>query len=125
MQSSASRRPDTVICAIHSFTPVPARPRAPAVGGCSPALSQGRPPRASDLIKRAPCNAGYVTGDNEPYDGHLDGDSIDRHALQPGRPNILIEVRNDLIADEIWANLVGQPPSPHSSRCTGRHRPLR
>ena len=42
------------------------------------------------------------------YDGHLDGDSIDRHALQPGRPNVLIEVRNDLIADEngqtLWAS---------------------
>jgi hypothetical protein len=51
---------------------------------------------------------GWVTGDNEPYDGHLDGDSIDRHALQPGRPNVLIEVRNDLIADEngqtLWAS---------------------
>ena len=51
--------------------------------------------------------AGYVTGDNEPYNGHLDGDAIDRHALQPGRPNVLIEVRNDLIADDagqtLWA----------------------
>ena len=43
--------------------------------------------------------AGWVTGENQPYDGHLEGDSIDRHALQKGRPNILIEVRNDLIAD--------------------------
>jgi predicted N-formylglutamate amidohydrolase len=51
--------------------------------------------------------AGYVTGDNEPYNGHLDGDAIDRHALRAGRPNVLIEVRNDLIADEggqaLWA----------------------
>ena len=44
--------------------------------------------------------AGWVTGNNQPYAGHLDGDSIDRHALAPGRPNVLIEVRNDLIADE-------------------------
>lgn len=43
---------------------------------------------------------GWVTGDNEPYSGHLDGDAIDRHALAHGRPNVLIEVRNDLIADE-------------------------
>ena len=40
---------------------------------------------------------GWVTGENQPYDGHLEGDSIDRHALVQGRPNLLIEVRNDLI----------------------------
>jgi predicted N-formylglutamate amidohydrolase len=38
-------------------------------------------------------------GDNEPYSGHLDGDSIDRHALASGRPNVLVEVRNDLVQD--------------------------
>ena len=43
---------------------------------------------------------GLTVGDNEPYSGHLDGDSIDRHALQYGRPNVLVEVRNDLIRDE-------------------------
>ena len=49
----------------------------------------------------AACRArGWVTGENQPYSGHLDGDSIDRHALAAGRPNMLIEVRNDLIADE-------------------------
>ena len=37
-------------------------------------------------------------GDNEPYNGHLPGDAIDRHALAHGRLNTLIEVRNDLIA---------------------------
>ncbi|MFN4102649.1 MAG: N-formylglutamate amidohydrolase, partial [Pararhodobacter sp.] len=51
---------------------------------------------------------GWITGENQPYDGHLDGDSIDRHALSHGRPNLLIEVRNDLIATPEgqldWAN---------------------
>ncbi len=49
-----------------------------------------------------------MTGDNVPYSGHLEGDSIDRHALAHGRPNVLIEVRNDLIADAagqtLWAD---------------------
>ena len=40
-----------------------------------------------------------MVGDNEPYSGHLPGDSIDRHALRDGRPNVLIEVRNDLIEE--------------------------
>ena len=39
-------------------------------------------------------------GENQPYAGHLPGDAIDRHALTPGRPNALIEIRQDLIADE-------------------------
>ena len=42
---------------------------------------------------------GLCIGDNEPYSGHLPGDAIDRHALQVGRQNTLIELRNDLIAD--------------------------
>lgn len=101
----ASRRPDTVICAIHSFTPC-LRGRAPRPWEVAVLHSHKDSRLALDLI-RALRAAGYVTGDNEPYDGHLDGDSIDRHALQPGRPNVLIEVRNDLIADEngqtLWA----------------------
>ena len=43
--------------------------------------------------------AGWCTGDNQPYAGHLPGDAIDRHALQHGRPNVLIELRNDLVSD--------------------------
>ncbi len=39
-------------------------------------------------------------GENEPYGGHLAGDSIDKHALASGRPNVLIEIRNDLIRTE-------------------------
>jgi predicted N-formylglutamate amidohydrolase len=102
----ASRRPDTVICAIHSFTPC-LRGRAPRPWEVAVLHSHKDSRLALDLI-RALRAAGYITGDNEPYDGHLDGDSIDRHALQPGRPNVLIEVRNDLIADEngqtLWAS---------------------
>ena len=57
----------------------------------------------------AACKAeGWCVGDNEPYSGHLPGDSVDQHALRDGRPNVLIELRNDLIADEagqtLWAD---------------------
>ena len=40
-----------------------------------------------------------MVGDNQPYSGHLPGDAIDKHAIQNPRPNVLIELRNDLIAD--------------------------
>jgi len=46
-------------------------------------------------------------GDNQPYRGDLPGDAIDRHALQHGRLNALIELRNDLITtqeeEQKWA----------------------
>ena len=39
-------------------------------------------------------------GENEPYGGHLPGDAIARHAIAYERPNVLLEVRNDLIEEE-------------------------
>lgn len=94
----AARRADTVICAIHSFTPC-LRGRAPRPWEVGVLYSHKDTRLALPLIAALRA-AGYVTGDNEPYNGHLDGDAIDRHALRTGRPNVLIEVRNDLIADE-------------------------
>lgn len=44
--------------------------------------------------------ADLTVGDNEPYGGGLPGDTIDRHALARGLPNALVEIRQDLIADE-------------------------
>jgi len=93
----AAQRADMVICAIHSFTP----------------QLRGRPPRpwtvavlhshldsrlALPLIAALRAADMGEIGDNQPYGGHLPGDVIDRHALTPGRPNVLIELRQDLIA---------------------------
>jgi len=101
----ADKMDSPAICAVHSFTP----------------RLNGRHPRpweigilyADDdrlaIPFMAACRAqGWCTGDNQPYAGHLPGDAVDRHALQHGRPNVLIELRQDLIADEagqtLWAN---------------------
>ena len=46
-------------------------------------------------------------GDNEPYDGALPGDTIDTHATRNGLANVLIEVRQDLMADEATAEAWG------------------
>lgn len=93
----AARRADTVICAVHSFTPqLQGRPPRPWQVGV---LYSHRDTRlAGALIDRLRAEPGLCIGDNQPYLGHLDGDAIDRHALTPGRPNVLIELRNDLIA---------------------------
>jgi predicted N-formylglutamate amidohydrolase len=93
----AARREDTVICAIHSFTPqLRGRPPRPWHVGI---LHSHRDSRlAVPLIAGLRAERDLCIGDNEPYSGHLPGDSIDRHALAHGRPNVLIELRQDLVA---------------------------
>ena len=41
-----------------------------------------------------------MVGDNEPYTGDLAGDTLYRHATRRGLAHALIEIRQDLIADE-------------------------
>jgi predicted N-formylglutamate amidohydrolase len=91
----AARQADTIIVSVHSFT----------------RQLQGRPPRpwhvgvlyAADerlsrpLVARLRQEHDLCVGENEPYGGHLPGDAIARHAIAHQRPNVLIEVRNDLI----------------------------
>ncbi len=94
------------IVAVHSFTPqLRGRPPRPWHVGVLHSHLDGR--LARPLIARLTAEGDLVVGDNEPYAGHLPGDAIDRHALIPGRLNVLIEVRNDLIASpsdqEAWA----------------------
>ena len=107
LEDLAARRADTVICAIHSFTPrLVGRSERPWHIGIL--YSHVDPRLALALLGRLRREPGIVVGENEPYGGHLDGDSIDRHALRPGRPNVLIELRHDLIAHEdgqiAWAD---------------------
>lgn len=42
-----------------------------------------------------------VIGDNEPYDGALKGDTMYRHCMMTGIPHALLEVRQDLIGDDL------------------------
>jgi predicted N-formylglutamate amidohydrolase len=94
----AARRPDTVIVAVHSFTPcLQGRPPRPWHIGILYSHHDDRLSRA--LLVRLQQQTDLCVGDNEPYLGHLPGDAIDRHALQTGRHNTLIELRNDLIMD--------------------------
>ena len=107
----AARRPDTVICAIHSFTPcLRGRPPRPWHVGV---LYSHRDERLSrPLLNELGAEPDLCIGDNEPYSGHLPGDAIDRHALQAGRLNTLIELRNDLIADPVQQSSWAQRLAP-------------
>lgn len=101
----ADTHPRRAICAIHSFTPrLRGRPARPWQLGV---LYSHLDARLGVPLVQALREQGWITGENQPYGGHLPGDSIDRHALMHGRPNLLIEIRNDLIADadgqRLWA----------------------
>ncbi|KAJ54850.1 N-formylglutamate amidohydrolase [Actibacterium mucosum KCTC 23349] len=101
----AARRDDTVIVSVHSFTP--------QLNGYAPRPWQVAILHAADarlslpLIEHLRADPDLCVGHNQPYNGHLPGDAIDRHAEIPGRPSTLIELRNDLISDELgqrdWA----------------------
>lgn len=103
----AARRDDTVILSIHSYTKQlrGREPRPWHIGVLHPD-QDGR--LSIPLLQSLTQETDLVVGDNEPYGGHLPGDSIDRHALQHGRQNTLIELRNDLIETEeqqsYWAD---------------------
>lgn len=93
----AARNPDTIIVAVHSFTPrLNGRaPRPWQIG----ILSASDRRFADPLLDRLRAEPDLTVGDNQPYIGHLPGDAVDRHALKHGRQNALIELRHDLIDD--------------------------
>ena len=88
--------PTLVMKAIHSFTPC-LKGRSPRPWHVGVLYSHVDARLSQALIALLRHEADVCLGDNEPYSGHLPGDAIDRHALQHGRHNTLIELRNDLI----------------------------
>lgn len=83
------------LVSMHSFTPVWRDvPRPWQIG-----ILWDRDDRLAKPLIAAFEAAGLVTGDNQPYDGALEGDTLWTHATSRGLPNVLIEVRQDLIAD--------------------------
>jgi len=96
LESLAAEREDVVIIAMHSFSPkLNGRAPRPWEIGVLHAPQEDRFGKA--LIAELERDGDLTVGDNEPYNGWLAGDSIDQHALQPGRLNALIELRHDEI----------------------------
>mgnify|MGYP000279786257 CR=1 FL=1 len=100
-----AKRPGTVIISMHSFTPqLRGRPKRPWQIGILHPADEAFSPHLIAELKQAP---DLCVGVNEPYTGYLPGDAIDTHGTKAGRPNTLIELRNDLIAtaegQEVWA----------------------
>jgi predicted N-formylglutamate amidohydrolase len=96
------------LIAVHSFTPeMGGRARPWHIG-----ILWNRDTRlARPLIDLLAAESGVVVGENEPYSGHEDaGFSMHHHGGCRGIPNVLIEVRQDLIATaagvERWASVL-------------------
>jgi predicted N-formylglutamate amidohydrolase len=88
--------PDAVVISIHSFTPAwKGRPRPWDVG-----VLYDRDRRLADPLMRRLSEAGFTVGDNEPYSGALEGDTLYQHGTLRGLPHALIEIRQDLIASD-------------------------
>lgn len=109
---SASGRIPSVI-SIHSFTPIwkgAARPwHVALLWDCDPRL-------AKPLIAGLAGERDLVVGDNEPYDGALNGDTMYELGTSRGLPHALFEIRQDLIADEKgqaeWAERIARELKP-------------
>lgn len=98
------------IVSIHSFTPVmKGRTRPWHIGLLWDADARLAHPLLEALAREPDLQPpGERIGDNEPYDGALPGDTMDTHATRRGLANVLIEVRQDLMATLATAEAWGE-----------------
>jgi predicted N-formylglutamate amidohydrolase len=89
------------IFSVHSFTPVMQGRARPWHAGVLWDLDDRV---ARPLIEMLAEDPQIVVGDNEPYDGALRGDTMYSHAIVNGFAHALLEIRQDLIADDAGAD---------------------
>jgi predicted N-formylglutamate amidohydrolase len=82
---------------VHSFTPVWRGYVRPWHAGV---LWDMDPRFAVPLIEALRADGDLIVGDNEPYSGALANDTMYRHATRRGLAHGLIEIRQDLIAND-------------------------
>ena len=103
-----------LVVAVHSFTPrFRDVPRPWHIG-----ILSSRDRRIADrLIANLSKDGSLTVGDNEPYSGlHFAGYTIDSHATACGLPCVMIEVRQDMVADDDgvarWAGILERALGP-------------
>ncbi len=105
------------LVAVHSFTPFWKSQARPWHVGI---LWDSDPRLALPFIEALRAEPDLVIGDNEPYDGALEGDTLYEHGTQRGLAHMLIEMRQDLIADEreadVWADRLAGALAPVLAR---------
>ena len=94
IEAMAAAGPLPAVVAIHSFTPTwKGVPRPWQFG-----ILWDSDPRFARPLIAGLAAAGFVVGDNEPYDGALEGDTLDAEVTARGLAGLLIEARQDLVA---------------------------
>jgi predicted N-formylglutamate amidohydrolase len=101
------------LVSVHSFTPVWRGWQRPWHVGI---LWDRDEEVARAMIRGFLSQGDLVVGDNEPYHGALEGDTLNTHGTRAGLPHALIEIRQDLIAgksgvDE-WVERVAKVVEP-------------
>jgi predicted N-formylglutamate amidohydrolase len=102
------------LVSVHSFTPrMRGFDRPWHVG----VLWDGDDRIAGPLIAALGRDAGLLVGDNEPYTATSPaGYALDAYGLGPGRPHVMVEIRQDLIATEAgvaeWAGRLHRALGP-------------
>jgi len=131
----SAKGPNPALIGLHSFTPIwKDRPRPWQIG----ILWDSDPRLAQPFLASLREDATLTVGDNEPYDGALEGDTMYEHGTKRGLAHMLIELRQDLIGTEeqakAWAErlaplireLLRSPQTHeiefHPSRAHGRAR---
>ncbi len=111
LASEIARRTDPIIVTIHSFTPVyNGEIRDVEIG-----ILHDRDSRLADAMLGSAPN--HDVRRNAPY-GPKDGvtHTLKEHAVRHGHLNVMIEIRNDLIADEISQSAMAQTLSGWTGR---------
>jgi predicted N-formylglutamate amidohydrolase len=69
------------------------------------------------MLAALAADGSLTVGDNQPYSGlHFAGYTMDTHAVKRGLPSVMIEVRQDLVADDAgvahWAGILERALAP-------------
>ncbi len=90
-----------ILVSIHSFTPAWKGVKRPWEMG----VLYGRDARLARPLMKHLALAGFSVGDNEPYTGALEGDTLDTHGTKTGHANVLIEIRQDFLSERRKAEI--------------------
>ncbi len=86
-----------ILVSLHSFTPVWRGVARPWHAGILWDLDGRLPLPLLEALRSMP---GLTIGDNEPYHGALEGDTLNVHGTRRGLAHALVEIRQDLIATQ-------------------------
>lgn len=101
---------DPFLISIHSYTP---QLRGRALRPWHVGILRGNDERlALPLVARLRAEGDLCVGDNQPYAGELEGDTLSRHGTRRGLRHALIELRQDLIGAPKDQRLWGERLAP-------------